>query len=155
MDNHNILPCNVHSYSLITRLLKSVPFKGTLFCCAKLQYSTLIRLNSIAEMRVKAIKSVCKRGAIWETGEAMPETALLLPIAQIFGVTVDELLKGERSENPKSEEEGCGESGDLREEIKRHLFTRGKDEPKHFSEKICWAICGALMLYRRFGRRRF
>ena len=29
----------------------------------------------------------------WETGEAMPETALLLPIAQIFGVTVDELLK--------------------------------------------------------------
>ena len=106
-------------------------------------------------MRVKAIKSVYKRGAIWETGEAMPETALLLPIAQIFGVTVDELLKGERSENPKSEEEGCGESGDLREEIKRHLFTRGKDEPKHFSEKICGAICGALMLYRRFGRRRF
>lgn len=106
-------------------------------------------------MRVKAIKSVCKRGAIWETGEAMPETALLLPIAQIFGVTVDELLKGERSENPKSEEECCGESDDLREEIKRHLFTRGKDEPKHFSEKICGAICGVLMLYRRFGRRRF
>lgn len=59
---------------------------------------------------------------------------------------MDELLKGERSENPKSEEEGCGESGDLREEIKRHLFTRGKDEPKHFSEKICWAVCGVLML---------
>lgn len=77
----------------------------------------------------------------------MPETSLLLPIAQIFGVTVDELLKGERSENPKSEEEGCGESGDLREEIKRHLFTRGKDEPKHFSEKICGAICGALICF--------
>ena len=53
---------------------------------------------------------------------------------------MDELLKGERSENPKSEEEGCGESGDLREEIKRHLFTRGKDEPKHFSEKICGVL---------------
>ena len=52
-----------------------------------MQYSTLIRLHSIAETCVKAIKSVCKRGAIWETGEAMPETALLLPIAQIFGVT--------------------------------------------------------------------
>lgn len=77
----------------------------------------------------------------------MPETALLLPIAQIFGVTVDELLKGERSENPKSEEEGCGESDDLREEIKRHLFTRGKDEPKHFSKKICGAICAAMICF--------
>lgn len=82
----------------------------------------------------------------WETGEAMPETSLLLPIAKIFNVTVDELLKGERSENSKPEEESCGEGSDLREEIKSHLFTRGKDEPKHFSEKICGAICGVLML---------
>lgn len=25
----------------------------------------------------------------WETGEAMPETSLLIPIARIFGVSVD------------------------------------------------------------------
>ena len=30
----------------------------------------------------------------WETGEAMPETSQLVPIARIFGVTVDELLEG-------------------------------------------------------------
>lgn len=32
----------------------------------------------------------------WETGEAFPETAQLIPLATIFGVTVDELLRGER-----------------------------------------------------------
>lgn len=30
----------------------------------------------------------------WETGEAMPETSLLVPLSKIFGVTVDELLNG-------------------------------------------------------------
>ena len=43
-------------------------------------------------------------------------------IAQIFGVTVDELLKGERSENPKSEEEGSGGSGDLPEEKNKKVI---------------------------------
>ena len=32
----------------------------------------------------------------WETGETFPETAQLVPIADVFGVTVDELLRGER-----------------------------------------------------------
>ena len=32
----------------------------------------------------------------WETGEAFPETAQLVPLADIFGVTVDELLRGAR-----------------------------------------------------------
>ena len=32
----------------------------------------------------------------WETGEAFPETAQLVPLSDIFGVTVDELLRGRR-----------------------------------------------------------
>ena len=32
----------------------------------------------------------------WETGETFPETAQLVPLANTFGVTVDELLRGER-----------------------------------------------------------
>ena len=31
----------------------------------------------------------------WETGEALPDTALLVPIADVFGVSVDELLRGQ------------------------------------------------------------
>ena len=30
----------------------------------------------------------------WETGEAFPETAQLVPLSDIFGVTVDGLLRG-------------------------------------------------------------
>lgn len=33
----------------------------------------------------------------WETGESYPETSLLVPIANVFGITVDELLRGERN----------------------------------------------------------
>lgn len=39
----------------------------------------------------------------WETGEAMPDTALLVPLAENLGVTVDELLKGARAEAPAEE----------------------------------------------------
>ena len=83
----------------------------------------------------------------WETGEAMPETAQLLPISRIFGVSVDELLAGKRDEK-----EADGGGSEKKEEhdaddIKNHIFTRGKDEePKTLPEKICGCICGALML---------
>lgn len=33
----------------------------------------------------------------WETGEAFPETAQLVPLSTIFSISVDELLKGERN----------------------------------------------------------
>ncbi len=41
-----------------------------------------------------------KAGSKWETGETFPETAQLLPLAGLFGVTVDELLRGERGGTP-------------------------------------------------------
>ena len=71
----------------------------------------------------------------WETGEAMPETSLLLPISRIFGVTVDELLAGKRNEDRIEDEEF---------NISKHLFTRGKDETR--LEKICGAICASVVL---------
>ena len=77
----------------------------------------------------------------WETGEAMPETALLLPIAQIFGVTVDELLSGRRSQTEEGQEAEVKDDG-----IKDHLFTRGKDDTETALDKICGAVCAAVML---------
>jgi len=35
----------------------------------------------------------------WETGESYPETSQLITISKFFGITVDELLKGERKPN--------------------------------------------------------
>ena len=42
----------------------------------------------------------------WETGEAFPETAQLIPIADTFGVTVDELLRGGRNASCGQQESG-------------------------------------------------
>lgn len=76
----------------------------------------------------------------WETGEAMPETGLLKPLSQIFGVTVDELLDGKRS--------GKAVQDDIprTNEIKEHLFTDGKEkEPPSVAEKVGGLICAAVM----------
>ncbi|MDE7452830.1 MAG: helix-turn-helix domain-containing protein [Clostridia bacterium] len=73
----------------------------------------------------------------WETGEAMPETALLVPISRIFGVSVDELLNGKRSEQSVKEENA--------DSIKAHLFTRGKDDKQTLSEKIGGALCAVVV----------
>lgn len=86
----------------------------------------------------------------WETGDAMPETAQLLPISRIFGVSVDELLAGKRAD--KTSDADRTESGEEKEEfdtddIKNHIFTRGKDEkPKTLLEKICGLVCCAVMM---------
>lgn len=75
----------------------------------------------------------------WETGEAMPETALLVPISRIFGVSVDELLDGKRSDQPTKDGNEIG--------IKGHLFTCGKDDynSNTLPEKICGALCAAVV----------
>ena len=79
----------------------------------------------------------------WETGEAMPETAQLLPISRIFGVTVDELLDGKRAETSENSEK---DEELFYDEIKKHMFTRGKnEEPKTFLEKVCGLVCTAVM----------
>ena len=39
----------------------------------------------------------------WETGETFPETAQLVPLADVFHITVDELLRGKTAENVRAE----------------------------------------------------
>ena len=85
----------------------------------------------------------------WETGEAMPETAQLLPISRIFGVTVDELLAGKRNDpsGGRASDDRTEKNEEPDDDIRNHIFTRGKDEePKTLLEKICGCICGAVML---------
>lgn len=48
--------------------------------------------KELAEKLFVSDKAVSK----WERGASMPGIALLLPISQLFGITVSELLKGER-----------------------------------------------------------
>ena len=78
----------------------------------------------------------------WETNEAMPETGLLVPISRIFGVTVDELLNGCRTDTSKE---------NVKEEtnkfiIEDHLFKRGKNDGEtKMIDRIGGAVCAFIM----------
>lgn len=89
----------------------------------------------LAEMLGVTNKAVSK----WETGEAMPETSLLIPISRIFGVSVDELLDGRRADDKVCDDEPFNPQ--------QHLFTRGKDDDKNktLSDLIGGTICISVM----------
>lgn len=60
---------------------------------------SLRREKGMTQAQLAAMLGVTNKAVSkWETGEAMPETSQLVPIARIFGVTVDELLEGRRKD---------------------------------------------------------
>lgn len=71
----------------------------------------------------------------------MPETALLVPIAEIFGVSVDELLKGKRAEEI-SFGEPDGEPDDGHIDVNKYLFKSGRkgEKNKTLSERMFDAV---------------
>lgn len=83
----------------------------------------------------------------WETGEAMPETSLLLPLSRILGVSVDELLAGRRNDQdddtPKEAtlKDEYNDKELMEQYIRRHMFARGKDDEKTLLEKISALVC--------------
>lgn len=70
-------------------------FGNFLYSLRKEKGMTQQELADLLDVTNKAVSK-------WETGEAFPETAQLVPIADVFGVTVDELLRGRRAEAPMS-----------------------------------------------------
>ena len=62
----------------------------------------------------------------WETARTMPDFALLVELGRRYGVTVDELLNGERRENGTvgREEETMKKVVDYTEQEKRFLWRR-------------------------------
>lgn len=53
--------------------------------------------KELAEKLFVSDKAVSK----WERGLSLPDVSILLPLAEILGVTVTELLEGKRTENPE------------------------------------------------------
>lgn len=81
----------------------------------------------------------------WETGEAMPDTAQLLPLAEILGVSVDELLRGERAASAPEKEDASdahGDGGSVRfsngresvEISSKGIFVNSPEAEKHMEE---------------------
>ncbi|MBR7162455.1 MAG: helix-turn-helix transcriptional regulator [Clostridia bacterium] len=61
--------------------------------------------QELADKLLVSDKTVSK----WERDERMPDISLLPAIAEIFGITTDELLRGERN-NPEREGYGTEET---------------------------------------------
>ena len=59
----------------------------------------------------------------WERDEGLPDLSLIPVLAEIFGVTCDELLRGERAA-PNSAETNTGASAAKAEKQRKHLVTQ-------------------------------
>lgn len=62
----------------------------------------------------------------WERGEGAPDLSLIPVIAELFGVTSDELLRGRRQNVPSSEQEEPSLSPKLRQRVLAASFSRYK-----------------------------
>ena len=82
----------------------------------------------------------------WETGEAFPETAQLVPLADIFGVSVDDLLRG------GSQTEEAPEKKEPLEEVRSEIWTEkiySEEEIDRIAQKYrpeSWNIKFALLI---------
>ena len=107
--------------------------------------------KEMAEKLFVSDKAVSK----WETGASIPDTALLIPLAELLDVTVTELLLCERRE-----EERTMDTGEVESVVKTAIAYSGERPPRAFREKgrwpavwlLCAAICGVgMLLNRRLG----
>ena len=66
--------------------------------------ATLRRANGYTQQEVADKLGVSNRTlSAWERGASMPDILLLPALADLYGVTVDEILRGERAESPKTQ----------------------------------------------------
>ncbi len=100
--------------------------------------------KELAEKLYLSDKAVSK----WETGVSLPDTAMFLPLAEILGVTVTELLLCERGENPM-------EASQV-EELVQTVIRSSEDRPacmkKSFWKPIyfCSLLMGAMLLWVQY-----
>lgn len=68
----------------------------------------------------------------WETNQSIPEFDKIVPLCELYGISPNELLIGEKEEPEIIDNE---KSDDFNwKEAKGHLFTRGKDDYENMSK---------------------
>ncbi len=86
--------------------------------------------KELAEKLLISDKAVSK----WETGTTIPDTALLIPLADILGVTVTELLSGERLQQQSMPAEEV-------EQVVKTAITYTETAPQRaWQEKSIWRV---------------
>lgn len=84
----------------------------------------------------------------WETGTTIPDTALLIPLAEILGVTVTELLTGQRIEKEPLAPETVETIVKTAIVYKEAALTRAWQEESHWG--IVYALCCLLGVFCGF-----
>lgn len=70
----------------------------------------------------------------WETNQSTPDFDKIIPICELYGISADELLKGEKQDTETEDNENVEESSEKFDwdEAKKHLFTRGKEDKEDY-----------------------
>lgn len=82
---------------------------------SELRKEKMMTQKDLADKLFVSDKTVSK----WECGNSMPNIALLIPIAEVFGITVAELLKGERRNSNDEEKVNNPSNMNLRNTIQQ------------------------------------
>jgi len=77
----------------------------------------------------------------WETGESFPETSQLVPLASLFGISVDELLRGKRNSDLTAE----NNKAKISEEPKLQLKPYNKLQTALISISIGLILVGVML----------
>lgn len=95
----------------------------------KLRKSKNLTQDEVAEKLEVTRQTISK----WETNQSTPDFDKIVPLCNLYGITPNELLTGE--EQVEKENSNNKEETDWNE-AKKHLFTRGKDDPEDNYENM-------------------
>ena len=76
----------------------------------------------------------------WERDECTPELSLIPSIAEIFGITVDELLRGERNTTPVTEDKDTQDRQNIKSEKQFQLMLHRNTRKFHYLAVVALGI---------------
>ena len=96
--------------------------------CSKLgrRIASLRKEKGYTQEKISALLNVTPQAiSKWEQGNALPDTLLLLPLARVFGVSIDYLLTGESPAGKAGPTmENIGEKNSIGEYSLRSLLSK-------------------------------
>ena len=90
----------------------------------------LRKRKNLSQEEVAEILNVTRQTiSKWETNQSTPDFDKIIPLCELFEISADELLKGEKNSKEINEDDSINSSKEFDwNEAKKHLFTRGKDD---------------------------
>ena len=80
----------------------------------------------------------------WEVGESTPDMEKLVAISDLFGVSLDELVKGEEPESAGKSKQVV--KSEFYSDIKEHVLTEGNKKKAKKGLKIAGIVLGIVVL---------